>query len=114
MFDFYQTQFTDSIQQFTGVTLDSGPTSAFLNFYAAVPSIHVCFAILIGLPMSRLATTRAARMAWRLYPVWISFVVVATGNHYVTDVILGALTATASTLVARRLGRVGPRAWMMR
>jgi hypothetical protein len=103
--------FTDSIQQFTGVTLDNGPTSAFLNFYAAVPSIHVCFAILIGLPMSRLSGTRAARVAWRLYPVWISFVVVATGNHYLTDVMLGALTATASTLVARRLARVGPAAW---
>jgi membrane-associated phospholipid phosphatase len=95
--------FTDSIRQFTGISIDKGPGSAFLNLYAAVPSIHVCFALLIGWPMGRLVSSRPAKIAWWLYPLWISFVVVATGNHYLTDVFLGGLTALASVLIAQRV-----------
>ena len=43
--------FTDAISQFvTGGTgsIDFGPTKEFVNFYAAVPSMHVCFAVMIG------------------------------------------------------------------
>jgi hypothetical protein len=58
---------------------------------------------------------RTARIAWRLYPLLITFVVVATGNHYLTDVFLGALTAGASWLIASRLlARARPDAWAFR
>jgi membrane-associated phospholipid phosphatase len=104
--------FTDSIQQFTGITVEHGPGSALLNFYAAVPSMHVCFALMIGLPMARFVKRWPAKLAWRLYPLLITFVVVATGNHYLTDVFLGAMTAGASALLADRLlARVRPDAW---
>jgi membrane-associated phospholipid phosphatase len=47
-----------------------------------------------------------------LYPLAITFVVVATGNHYLTDVFLGALTAGVSALAAQRLlARARPDAW---
>ena len=49
--------FTDSIQQFTGVNAEQGAGSVLLNAYAAVPSMHVCVALMIGLPMSRLVHT---------------------------------------------------------
>jgi membrane-associated phospholipid phosphatase len=107
--------FTDSISQFLGGAashVDNGPTSAFLNFYAAVPSIHVCFAILVGRPMAKLSRRRWVKALWMFYPVLITFVVVATGNHFLTDVFLGALTAAASTLLANRLlARARPDVW---
>ncbi len=104
--------FTDSIQQFTGLTVEKGPGSALLNFYAAVPSMHVCFALMIGAPMMRLVSRWPAKLLWGLYPVLISFVVVATGNHYLTDVFLGAVTAGAAALLADRLlARARPDAW---
>ena len=105
--------FTDSISQFLGTFhFDDGPGKAFMNFYAAVPSMHVCFALLIGWPMSRLVKSWPAKVAWRLYPLWITFVVVATGNHYLTDVFLGAVTAgTASLLAGKLLARARPDAW---
>jgi membrane-associated phospholipid phosphatase len=104
--------FTDTIQQLTGVTVEHGPTSSFLNFYAAIPSMHVCFAIMIGAPMSRLVSRRPAKIAWLIYPLVITFVVVATGNHYLTDVFLGAVTAGVSGLLAQRLlARARPDAW---
>jgi hypothetical protein len=107
--------FTDSISQFlmggAGHT-DNGPAKALLNAYAAVPSMHVCFAMMIGFPMARLVRRRAVRIAWRLYPLLITFVVVATGNHYLTDVFLGAITAGASWLLAERLfARARPANW---
>lgn len=104
--------FTDAIEQFTGVIAERGPTSALLNLYAAIPSMHVCFSLMVGWPMSRFVQRRAARIAWRLYPLFITFVVIATGNHYLTDVVLGAVTAGISGVLARRLRvRARPDAW---
>ena len=104
--------FTDSIQQFTGVTVEHGVSGALLNVYAAVPSMHVCVALMIGLPMSRLVRHRVACGLWRVYPGFITFVVIATGNHYFTDVVLGALTAGLSALLAKQLlARARPDVW---
>jgi membrane-associated phospholipid phosphatase len=104
--------FTDSIQNFTGVTVEHGPLSAFLNFYAAVPSMHVCFAIMVGWPMARLVRRWPLKVLWSLYPLLITFVVVATGNHYLMDAFLGLLTAGAGALLADRLlARARPQAW---
>ncbi|MBV9197269.1 MAG: phosphatase PAP2 family protein [Solirubrobacterales bacterium] len=107
--------FTDTVSQFlVGSTghLDTGPSKAVLNFYAAVPSMHVCFAVMIGWSMSRLVAWRPGKIAWSLYPLLVTFVVVATANHYLTDVFLGALTAGASILLAGRLlARARPDVW---
>ncbi len=104
--------FTDSIQQFTGITAEYGPSSALLNMYAAIPSMHVCFAVMIAMPMARLVRPWPARIAWCLYPVLIAFVVVATGNHYFTDVVLGTLTAGVSAVFAKHLlARARPDVW---
>jgi hypothetical protein len=107
--------FTDTVSQLVtggkGWT-DNGPAGAFVNTYAAVPSMHICFALIIGVSMSRLVRRRWARIAWRLYPVLVTFVVVATANHFFIDVFLGALTAGAAALIAKRLlARARPEAW---
>lgn len=104
--------FVDSIQQFTHVTVEQGAGSLFVNAYAAVPSMHVCFALMIAGPMSRLVRHRVAALAWHLYPPLIVFVVIATGNHYFTDVFLGAMTAGIAALLAQRLlARARPDIW---
>jgi hypothetical protein len=107
--------FTDSISQFVmGSTghIDDGPTHAFMNFYAAVPSMHVCFAVMIGWSMRRLVSWRPAKIAWCLYPLLVTFVVVATANHYFIDVFLGAVTAGVSAVLAHRLlARARPDVW---
>jgi membrane-associated phospholipid phosphatase len=109
--------FTDSISQLLGFNgamhFDNhGPEGALVNLYAAVPSMHVCFAVMTGWPMARLVRRRWARITWALYPLWITFVVVATGNHYLTDVFLGALTAGVAALLAKQLlARARPDVW---
>ncbi len=104
--------FTDSIQQFTGITVEHGASSALLNLYAAIPSMHVCFALMISWPMARLVRNRTAAIVWSVYPLLIMFVVIATGNHYLIDVALGAITALASAVLATQLlARARPDAW---
>ena len=103
--------FTDSVSQFTGVPHDSVAVNALFNPYAAVPSMHVCFALMIGLPLSQLVKNRAGRIFWSIYPLLVIFVIVATGNHFVMDAILGAATAGLSALTARELARARPAVW---
>jgi hypothetical protein len=108
--------FTDSVSEVVGAGAlghwDYTPAGAFANAYAAVPSMHVCFAVIIGWTMSRLVVRRAARIAWRLYPVLVTFVVVATANHFLVDVFLGGLTAAVSFGLAHRLlARARPDVW---
>src|SRR3954469_8399042 len=50
--------FSDSVAQFTGVGHDNHAADALFNPYAAVPSMHVCFALLIGQPLSKLVKNR--------------------------------------------------------
>jgi hypothetical protein len=108
--------FTDSVSQFIGAGTvghwDNTPAGAFANAYAAVPSMHVCFAVIIGWTMARLVTRRAAKIAWFTYPVLVTFVVVATANHFLVDVFLGGLTAAVAACVAQRLlARARPDVW---
>ena len=70
--------------------------------------MHVCFALMVGVPMARLVRRRWREIVWRLYPLVITFVVVATGNHFLTDVFLGALTAGAAALLAQPSAGPGP------
>jgi membrane-associated phospholipid phosphatase len=106
--------FTDAVKQFTGITVERGPSSEVLNLYAAVPSMHVCFAIMLGWPMVKFARRRIVKVLWALYPLLITFVVIVTGNHYLMDVFLGALTAGISALIAQRvLPRFGLTRWTL-
>ena len=98
--------FFDSVADFTGVRIDTAHGSAarptaLTNLYAAVPSMHVAFALLIGWPLARLVRWRALRVLWLLYPLLMAFVIIATANHFILDALLGALTAALSAYGAR-------------
>jgi membrane-associated phospholipid phosphatase len=107
--------FTDPVAMFTHVTAERGAGSTLLNLYAAVPSLHVCFASMVGIPMSRFVRHRWAKVLWLCYPLFITFVVVSTGNHYLTDCVLGAATAALSALISKQLlARARPDVWAFR
>jgi hypothetical protein len=102
--------FFDSVQDFAGVSDESSVNELF-NPYAAVPSMHVAFALMIGWSLARLVSNRVLRAFWWAYPVLVTFVIVATANHFVMDAILGALTAGLSALAAREMARARPAVW---
>jgi hypothetical protein len=105
--------FIDSVSDLTGVHVSHASASmdTLFNPYAAVPSMHVAFALMIGWPLASLSRTRIASILWRLYPLLIAFVIIATANHFLLDAVLGAITAGVSALGARRLARMRPAAW---
>ncbi|HXB63508.1 MAG TPA: phosphatase PAP2 family protein [Solirubrobacteraceae bacterium] len=108
--------FFDPVADVTGMRIDTGHggggTGATLtNLYAAVPSMHVAFALLIGWPLARLVRWRALRILWLVYPLLIAFVIIVTANHFIIDALLGALTAGVSAYGALWLARARPGAW---
>ncbi|CAB4895421.1 unannotated protein [freshwater metagenome] len=103
----------DSVSIFTGVDPSDRQLQRFYNPYAAMPSLHCGIATLVGGSLALLSRTRAARIAWSLYPVMVIFVVMATGNHYLLDAVAGVLVALAGAGVAWGCGRLRPDAWAL-
>jgi membrane-associated phospholipid phosphatase len=105
--------FIDSVADFTGVHVShaSASLNALTNLYAAVPSMHVAFALMIGWTLARLVRWRVVRVLWVLYPFLMAFVIVVTANHFIFDAVLGALTAGASAYAATWMARARPQAW---
>ncbi len=105
--------FIDSVSDFTGVQVSHASSSmtALFNPYAAVPSMHVAFALMIGWPLARLARHRVVSVLWLLYPFLMAFVIVVTANHFIVDALLGALTAALSADGARGRARARPSVW---
>jgi hypothetical protein len=93
----------------------SQTASVLYNPYAAVPSMHVAFALMIAVPAMQLVKHRALRFVWAFYPLLVTFVVISTGNHFWIDAALGAMVAVVSAVLARdAFGRVRPEAWAWR
>jgi membrane-associated phospholipid phosphatase len=107
---FPQLGFTDSVARYTHVS-DTSSVNALFNPYAAVPSMHVCFALMIGLSMSRIVRQTWMRWLWAVYPTVMTFVVVSTANHWIFDVATGALVAAVSAVAAVLFARARPQAW---
>lgn len=110
-FFFPEYGFRDTVSEFTGVAHSDVKVNALFNPYAAVPSMHACFAIIIGGSLASLAKRRITRIAWLAYPVLMSWVVVVTGNHWILDAVLGFFTAAISFGVAKWLAKQRPAAW---
>ena len=105
--------FTDTVAAAVGEAA-SKSADLLYNPFAAVPSMHVAFALMIGIPAAKLTKSRVLKVAWYVYPAIVTFVVVVTGNHFWLDALLGALVAGISAYTALALARVRPRAWSWR
>jgi hypothetical protein len=88
------------------------------NLYAAMPSLHQGWTLLMGLAIATHASTRLWRSIGVALPLIMLASIVTTGNHYFLDALAGALVALTGLglayLLAHRarlwtaLTRVGP------
>lgn len=109
---FAELGFVDTITDFSHVNHDSALVKIFVNPYAAVPSMHMAFALMISVPGLMLSRHLWAKAFWAAYPLIVLWVVVVTANHYWVDAAIGALVAAVAALVAQRLlARARPKAW---
>ena len=103
--------FTDSVAAFVGEGAENS-ANALYNPFAAVPSMHVAFALMIAIPAFFLVRSRVLKGLWAVYPAVVTFVVVVTANHFWMDALLGAMVAAASASAASYgFARARPEAW---
>jgi membrane-associated phospholipid phosphatase len=113
MFEAYG--FVDTINDFSSVNHDSALVKVFVNPFAAIPSMHCAFSLMIGSAGFLLCRSKVARGFWAAYPLLVVWVVVVTGNHYWVDAAIGWAVAGASALAAQRLlARARPDVWSWR
>jgi membrane-associated phospholipid phosphatase len=96
---FPEAGFVDTLATSSALNHGSGLVQLASNQYAAMPSIHSADALILGIAMAALVRSPLAKALWLLWPAWVWFTVMATGNHYWLDVAAGVALAAASTAI---------------
>ena len=81
------------------------PGSGAANQFAAMPSMHVAWAIVAGWALFRARAGRPFRVLGLVHPVITVIVVLITGHHFVLDAVVGSVLAAVGLVVAARLHR---------
>ena len=71
------------------------------NPYAAMPSMHVGWSLLVGLIGFRVARRTLPRMIFAVHPILMALTVTATGNHYFLDSIVGIVVALSAFAIVQ-------------
>ena len=93
--------FVDTIADVSGLDLDSGLIAQLYDPIAAMPSIHVTFAVVTAAGIAETSESAIARTLAPAYPPLVALVVFATANHYVLDAVAGVGLALAALKVSR-------------
>ena len=86
---------TDTITSSGTVAMDSNFSTSFYNELAAVPSLHVGFAVAVGFALFAVLRNPALKFLALLWGPVIGLAVVATGNHFVFDMVAGVVASAA-------------------
>jgi membrane-associated phospholipid phosphatase len=95
--------FVDTLAESSALNHGSGLVQLASNQFAAMPSIHSADALILGFTMAALVSSRWAKVLWTLWPSWVWFTVMATGNHYWLDVVAGIGLALVSVSIVMAL-----------
>jgi hypothetical protein len=95
--------FVDTIADVSGFDLDSGLIAKLYDPIAAMPSIHVTYAVVTAAGIAETSESALARALAPAYPPLVALVVFVTANHYVLDAVAGATLGLAALRLARRL-----------
>jgi membrane-associated phospholipid phosphatase len=91
------------------VSWHTGGLSHDANQYAAMPSLHVAWASWSALAIWRTVRRSIGRLVALLMPLFTAFAVIATGNHFVLDVLAGAATFAVAWILTPQLQRLASR-----
>jgi membrane-associated phospholipid phosphatase len=94
--------FTDTLSQFGGLNHGSGLVELASNPYAAMPSLHAADALIVGVILASVVRHPVWKAVWLLWPAWVWFAVMATGNHFWLDVVAGIVLAVISLAIVYR------------
>lgn len=99
--------FVDTLTMFSDVNYHSAGN--FVNNYAAMPSLHIGWNLLLAIAIFTTIKNPAARAAAVAMPIMMSMTVVVTGNHYFLDIAGGVVVAMTGLFLARQVDRYGER-----
>ncbi|GGY52290.1 phosphatase PAP2 family protein [Streptomyces tanashiensis] len=112
--------FTDTMAHFASYGWWGGEASAprglggLTNQYAAMPSLHVGWALWCGVMLWRYGRTPLTKALGVAYPLVTALVVMGTANHYLLDAVAGVAVMGAGLLLTphalRLADRIGGRA----
>jgi membrane-associated phospholipid phosphatase len=99
--------FVDILASF-GINHGSGFVQLASNPYAAMPSLHSADALIVGITLALIVRRWYFKAIWLLWPAWVWFSVMATGNHFWLDIVVGVGVAglAAAIVNAPRLLRL--------
>jgi PAP2 superfamily protein len=95
--------FVDTIADVSGVDLDDGLVAQLYHPLAAMPSIHIAYAVITAAGIAQTSRAPLARALAPAYPPAVAFVIFVTANHYVLDALAGAALGLAGLRLARAL-----------
>jgi hypothetical protein len=78
------------------------------NPYAAMPSLHAADALIVGVVLASVSKHIWAKALWALWPFWVWFAVMATGNHFWLDCMAGIAVALVAMAIVYRDRVVSP------
>jgi len=94
--------FPDTLAEFGGLNHGSGLVQLASNPYAAMPSLHAADALIVGLSMFLVCRRWWSKTIWLLWPAWVWFAVMATGNHFWLDVVASVVVAVIAGILVYR------------
>jgi membrane-associated phospholipid phosphatase len=94
--------FTDTLGQFGGLNHGSGLVELAANPYAAMPSLHAADALIVGVVLASVVRHWPLKVLWLLWPLWVAFAVMATGNHFWLDVVAGVVLGMIALAIVYR------------
>jgi membrane-associated phospholipid phosphatase len=94
--------FLDTLAAFGSLNHGSGLVELASNPYAAMPSLHAADALIVGITLAALTRRWLVRALWLLWPAWVWFSVMATGNHFWLDIAAGVLVAAIAAAILYR------------
>jgi len=107
--------FVDTLKEYSDLAYQAQSTAAFVNPFAAVPSLHVGWALILAIVVWWATKHWLLRFAAITTMVLQTISVVATANHYIFDAVIGVavcLVALAIALWLQRSGYPWVRDWL--
>jgi membrane-associated phospholipid phosphatase len=95
--------FLDTLDSFGGLNHGSGIVNLAANPYAAMPSLHAADALIVGIVLAGVVRRPVWKALWLVWPLWVWFAVMATGNHFWLDVLAGIVLAGIALLLVYRV-----------
>ncbi len=99
--------FVDTMAIFSEVSYQAQSLKPFVNPFAAIPSLHFGWALLMAVGIVISTRNMWLRGFAYLVPVAQFLAIVVTGNHFILDAVFGGIVALAGLLIAYTLLRLG-------